>query len=172
VDLTLSQKREAEVVPGALLSQLSALADPQTFVWPRLGHAWRSAADPRTADLQMRIERWALDEMALSGRLLREVMEWLYREDRFCAGILPIGDRLLGPQDLRLPCCAVVNTADAIAPAASLDPVLAALPHGDVQRLELPGESSVALQHLAVLVGSRARAQTWPAILAWLGAHA
>jgi polyhydroxyalkanoate synthase len=44
----------------------------------------------------VRVERWALDEFPLPGRLLHEILEWLYRDNRFCAGSLHIGDRILG----------------------------------------------------------------------------
>ena len=30
-----------------------------------------------------RIERWALDEVALPGKLVSDIVEQLYREDRF-----------------------------------------------------------------------------------------
>jgi len=39
---------EAEIVPGSLLSQVSALACPDAFVWARLRDAVHSIADPAT----------------------------------------------------------------------------------------------------------------------------
>ena len=32
------------------------------------------------------IERWALDEVALPGKLVHQIVEWLYRENRLCRG--------------------------------------------------------------------------------------
>jgi len=29
------------------------------------------------------VERWALDEVPLPGKLVHQIVEWLYRENRF-----------------------------------------------------------------------------------------
>jgi hypothetical protein len=39
----------------------------------------------------MRIERWALDEVALPGKLVHQIIEWLCRENRYFRGTLRIG---------------------------------------------------------------------------------
>jgi len=161
-----------DMVPGSLVSQLSAVACPETFVWSRLTDAFLSAADPHAFEIHARIERWALDEVPLPGRLFREILEWLYRENRLCAGTLSVRNRTIGPSLLRLPVLAVDNTADEIAPAASIDPFIEAMPQRDVRRIHHPGETGVGLQHLAILVGRKAHAQVWPEIVAWMGAHA
>lgn len=159
-------------VPGALVSQLSALACPEVFVWSRLADAVRSAGDPVALQTHARIERWALDEVPLPGRLFVEILEWLYRQDRFCAGALPMRNRMIGPSSLRLPILAVANTADEIAPPSSVDPFIEALPGRDVRRIDHAGEIGVGLQHLAILVGRNAQARIWPEIIAWLRARA
>lgn len=159
-----------DVVPGSLLSQLSALASPQTFVWSRLLDATLSSADPLAWEIHARVERWALDEVPLAGRLVQEILRWLYREDRFCRGTLPIGGRNVGPFRLRLPMLAVVNPTDEIAPPASVLPFIQAMPEGNVRVLEYPGEIGVGLQHLGILVGRQAYARVWPEIISWLRA--
>jgi polyhydroxyalkanoate synthase len=158
-------------VPGALVSQLSALACPEAFVWSRLTDAILSIGDPVALETHARIERWALDEVALPGRLFDEILQWLYRENRFCAGTLAIRDRRFGPISVSLPTLAVVNTADAIAPPASVDPFIEAMRERDLQRIACSGETGVGLQHLAILVGRNAHARIWPEIVAWLRAH-
>jgi polyhydroxyalkanoate synthase len=159
------------IVPGSLLSQLSALASPETFVWSRLADALLSSADPLAWDRHARVERWALDEVPLPGRLVHELLECLYRENRLCEGTLRIGDRAIGPFCLRLPLLAVINTQDEIAPLASIQPLIEGMPAQDVRVLEYPGETGVALQHLGILVGPQARARVWPEIMAWLRAR-
>src|SRR5262249_5657750 len=72
---------------GSLLSPMSALASPASFVWSRLMDAMLSAADHRALDVHARVERWALDEVPLPGKLVHEIIEWLYRENRFCRGV-------------------------------------------------------------------------------------
>lgn len=162
---------ETTVVPGSLLSHASAFASPQTFVWSRLVDAAASMNDHRALEVHTRVERWALDEVALPGRLVRQIVEWLYRENRFCRGVLDVQGRTVGPSCLDLPILAVVNMADEVAPLASIEPLLDALPTKDVSVIKYSGETGVALQHLGVLVGREAYATVWPNILAWVAAH-
>jgi polyhydroxyalkanoate synthase subunit PhaC len=162
---------ETSIVPGSFLSQLSALADPETFVLSRLFDATFSSADPLAWDIHMRVERWALDEVPLSGKLVHEILQWLYRENRFCRGTLPVRERTVGPSDLRLQMLAVVNPVDEIAPPASVIPFIDAMPGQDVRVLEYPGEIGVGLQHLGILVGRRAYTHVWPEIISWLRAR-
>jgi polyhydroxyalkanoate synthase len=83
VAMAPSSLAEMEIVPGSLLSQLSALASPETFVWSRLLDATLSSADPLAWEIHARVERWALDEVPLPGRLVHQMLKWLYRENQF-----------------------------------------------------------------------------------------
>jgi polyhydroxyalkanoate synthase len=158
-------------VPGSLLSHASALASPDTFVWSRLLDAAISIGDLRALDVHARVERWALDEAPLPGKLVKQIVEELYRENRFCRGTLTVGDRTLGPSCLDFPTLAVVNTSDEVAPLASIEPLLDGMLTRDVAVIKYAGETGVALQHLGILVGREAYARVWPDILAWLTAH-
>jgi polyhydroxyalkanoate synthase len=171
VAMAPSSLAEMEVVPGSLLSQLSAWASPETFVWSRLLDATLSSADPLARAIHARVERWALDEVPLPTRLVHEILQWLYREDRLCRGTLSIRERNAGPSQLRLPILAVVNPTDEIAPPASVLPFIDAMPGEDVRVLEYPGEIGVGLQHLGILVGRQAYARVWPEIISWLNAR-
>jgi polyhydroxyalkanoate synthase len=160
---------EAEPFPGSLLSQMSALASPRTFIWSRLMDAALSLADYHAMEVHARIERWALDEVALPGKLVHQIIEWLYRENRLCRGILQIGDVLVGPSSLSVPTLAIVNMADDVAPLASLKPFADAMPAtASVRIVEYPGEVGVCLQHLGILVGREARMKVWPDMISWL----
>jgi polyhydroxyalkanoate synthase len=160
-----------DVVPGSLLSQISALAAPDSFIWSRMRDAALSIADPSALEIHARVERWALDEVPLPGRLVEQILGWLYREDRFCRGVLPVRGGTVGPSTLRLPTLAVVNTADEVAPLPSLRPFIEAMPVRDARIIEYAGETGVGLQHLAILAGRRAYARVWPEIMAWLSAR-
>jgi polyhydroxyalkanoate synthase subunit PhaC len=170
VAIAPSTLAEMEVVPGSLLSQLSAWASPETFVWSRLLDATLSSADPLARVVHARVERWALDEVPLPTRLLHEILQSLYREDRLCRGSLSIRERIADPSRLRLPTLAVVNPTDEIAPPPSVLPFVDAMPGEDVRVLEYPGEIGVGLQHLGILVGHQAYARVWPEIISWLDA--
>jgi polyhydroxyalkanoate synthase len=162
---------DTEPFPGSLLSHMSALASPDTFVWSRLRDAMLSAADTHAIEIHALVERWALDEVPLPGRLVHQIIQWLYREDRLCRGALRIGKTVVGPSRLSAPTLAIVNTDDAVAPAASVKPFTEAMPTADVCIIEYPGEVGVSLQHLGILIGRKAQAQLWPKIVSWINAH-
>jgi len=162
---------DTEVVAGTLLSQLSALASSQTFIWSRLLDATLTMADPSAKDIQGRVERWTLDEFPLPGRLVFQILQWLYRENRLCRGTLPVRHRTIGPSVLRVPTLAVVNTRDDVAPVASVKPFIEAMPVPDVRLVEYAGPIGVGLQHLAILASSNAYARVWPQIVSCLKAR-
>jgi polyhydroxyalkanoate synthase len=171
VSIVPSTFPDADVIPGSLLSQVSALACPRTFVWERLMDAVLSMADPRALAIHALVERWTLDEVTLPGRLVHQIVEWLYREDRFRRGRLAISDREIGPACLRLPMLAVVNVRDEIAPPASVTPFVDAIADRSVGVITYSGELGAGLQHLAPLVGRKAHKQVWPDVIAWLRAQ-
>ena len=161
----------ADTIPGSLLSQVSALASPGTFIWSRLVDATLSLLNRHTLEIHGRIERWTLDEIALPGTLVHQIVNWLYRENRLCRGVLQLGDTPVDPTNLSTPTLAIVNTADEIAPIASLKPFTQALPSGALRIIEYPGEIGVCLQHLGILVGPEARAKVWPDIISWFNSQ-
>jgi polyhydroxyalkanoate synthase len=171
VALASSVLPEAGVVSGTALSQLSAMAAPATFIWSRLADSALALGHARASDIQVRIERWALDEVALPGRLVREIMQWFYQEDRLCRGTLRLRGRTISPREVRAPTLAIINAADAIAPSEAVMPYLEAVSTSDVRLLEIPGEPRVGLQHLAVLVGPRSHPIVWQQVVEWLDAH-
>jgi poly[(R)-3-hydroxyalkanoate] polymerase subunit PhaC len=161
---------ETDFVSGSFLSNLSAMASPETFLWSRLVDGMLSLADPAASVLHGRIERWALDEVALPGKLVGEVLEWLYREDRFCRDALTLRGRTIGPSSLDVPTLAVVNSSDVVAPRAAVAHFIDRMPGGKARLIACPGELGVGLQHLAALVGRGARARLWPEIVSWIEA--
>jgi polyhydroxyalkanoate synthase len=171
VSLVPSDLPDADPFPGSLLSHMSAMASPSAFVWSRLLDAALSVTDSRAMDIHARIERWALDEVPLPGKLVREIIDRLYREDRLCRAALEVCGRSVGPSSLSAPTLAVVNEADEVVPLASVKPFIDAMPTKVVRIIEYPGEVGVCLQHLGVLIGRQAHAQVWPEIVAWLRSH-
>lgn len=170
VSLAQTDMVDDGVVAGSLLSQGCVFLSPATFLWPRWMDAAFSLTDPAAMDIHIRVDRWALDEMPLPGRLIHQIVGWLYREDRFHRGVLTVGGREVGPADLRLPVLAVVSAADEIGPRASVEPFFGKTDSGKTRIIEYPTEIGVGLQHLAILAGRRAHAETWPEIAAWLKA--
>lgn len=171
VVLLPSDVSDADPFPGSLLSCIAALADPGTFIWSRLMDAALSLADVQALETHALVERWSLDEVALPGKLVHQILQWLFRENRFCRGNLTVCGRVVSPSSLSVPTLAVVNTADEIAPLTSIKPCTDAMPVKDARIIEYPGEIGVGLQHLGVLVGPQAHARVWPEIVGWLKDH-
>jgi polyhydroxyalkanoate synthase len=117
-------------------------------------------------------ERWALDEVPVPGKLVRQLIKWLYREDRFCRGVLDLGGKHIGPSTLTAPTLAVVNLADELAPKSSIKQFIESIPGRNMGIIEYEGEIGVCLQHLGLLIGRHAHARVWPQIIAWLKENA
>jgi polyhydroxyalkanoate synthase len=100
-----------------------------------------------------------------------QLIEWLYRENRFCQGDLTIGHKRIGPQGVSVSVLTVANTADEVAPLESIKPFIDAMRNQDAQIIQYPGEIGVCLQHLAILIGRDAYAVVWPKIISWIEAH-
>src|SRR5215471_16863476 len=122
VSLVPSDLPEADSFPGSFLSHICALASPGTFIWSRLMDGALSISDHPAMELHARVERWALDEVPLPGKLVHEIIEWLYRENRFYHGTLEIKGSRVGPSSVSVPTLAVVNVADDVAPLGSIEP--------------------------------------------------
>jgi polyhydroxyalkanoate synthase subunit PhaC len=171
VSLTPPALSDGDPFPGSLLSFIATLASPGTFVWSRLIDTALSITDRQALEINARVERWALDEVPLPGRLVHQIIQWLYRENRFCRGTLRIRQMFVGPSNLTAPALAVVTMADEVAPLASVKPCIDAMPATDVRIIRYPGEVGVGLQHLGILVGRQARAHVWPEIISWIKTH-
>jgi polyhydroxyalkanoate synthase subunit PhaC len=162
---------ETDIVPGSQLSQVSAVASPDTFLWSRWLDAALSLADPTTTDLHARVERWALDEVALPGKLVNHIVQWLYRENRLCRGTLSVCNTTVGPANVRNPLLAIVNADDEIGPLVSVAPFMNKMATTDNQIIACPNEVGVGLQHLGMLAGRQAYVRVWPHIISWVKAR-
>jgi len=158
-------------VPGSVLNEICGLAAPVTFGWARWLDLLGSLADPRQLRTHLLVERWTLDELALPQRLFEEVVELLYREDRFMRGTLRIGDKSARPDQVTAPLLSVVDRRCVIAPPAAVTPFHRAVASTDKGLLWYDGDTGVAFQHVGMLVGRNAHQRLWPAIIRWVWAH-
>jgi len=165
---TQSATRLSSMVPGTWLGLAATMAAPDAFVWDRWVDQMASAWDPERLVLHYRVVRWMLDERPLSRRLFDDVVELLYREDRFMRGTLTLGGQEVRPGRVTAPILAVVDPRSRVVPRASVRPFLDAAGTLDTTLLEYGGDTGVALQHLGVLVGPIAHRRLWPQILDWV----
>jgi polyhydroxyalkanoate synthase len=114
------------------------------------------------------VERWALDEFALPGRLFEDVVERLYRRDEFMAGTLSVAGRTVGPATLTAPMLTVVNPHSRVIPPESVLPFHHAAAAARKRLMRYHGEVGVAIQHVGVLVGRHAHRELWPMLLYWV----
>ena len=148
------------------------MASPQAFQLERWLDRYLSMANPYAMANHMRVERWTHDESPLPGRLFAEVVESLYREDRFMRGTLSIGQRQIGPSDLLAPLINVIAPRSVVIPPGSVLPFHEAAASQAKRVLRYDGDIGVNLQHVGVLVGANAHARIWPAIFEWLETEA
>jgi polyhydroxyalkanoate synthase len=116
-------------VPGSVMDLLSVSAVHDAFYWQRWSDLIASLTDPRALAIHLRVERWALDEFPLPGQLFEDVLELLYREDRFLRGTLTIVGQKTGIECLRAPVLAVINPASRVVPPSSILTELELVPH-------------------------------------------
>jgi polyhydroxyalkanoate synthase len=155
-------------VPGAFLNMVSARAAPHAFQLERFLDRCLCMGNPQAFATHMRVERWTCDEFPLPGRMFSEVVELLYREDQLTCGTLRMGERVIGPQDLRAPLLNVVDPRSAVIPSSSVLPFHDAAASEVKRVLHYEGDVGVNLQHVGVLVGTNGHTRIWPAIFDWL----
>jgi polyhydroxyalkanoate synthase len=158
-------------VPGAFLDLVSIAASPSSFVWARWLDWIVSLPDPQARRTHLRVVRWTLDELPLARRLFEEVVELVYRQDGFLRGVLRVGGRRAGPEQVEAPLLSVVDPRSRLVPPRAVLPFHAATRSADAQVLWYHGDTGVALQHVGALVGRMARQEVWPAILRWIDRH-
>ncbi|MGQ0657503.1 MAG: alpha/beta fold hydrolase [Chromatiales bacterium] len=158
-------------VPGSVLDIVSYLADPDAFGWSRCVDWLNSHSDPEALQTHFLVERWTLDEMPLARRLVEEVVECLYRQDRFMRGDLTIRGRRAAPERISAPVLSVAETRSPVAPPESILPFHNSLSNTDKRLIWYQGDSGVALQHVGMLVGKTAHQTLWPQIIRWMHAR-
>ena len=154
-------------VPGSVINALSVGAAPDAFQLQRVMDFAASLFDPGALAIHARVERWTYDEFPLPGQLFEEILEQLYREDRFLKGTLQVGERRTGIARLTSPVMAVINPVGRVVPPRSILDGLEAAGTASVQVLEYEGDRGPTLQHVGPLVAPLAHERLWPKILDW-----
>jgi len=161
----------AAFVPGSLLSALSAVAAPNSFIFSRARDWLESVNDPEALRGHLQVERWTLRETPLPVGLFRDLVDGLYRTDSFVRGQLLIAGRMVSPADVIAPVACVVDPRCEVVPPEAVCPALDRFGTEDRVLLKYTGDTGISLQHLGMLVGRNAHRELWPQLLAWLRAH-
>jgi polyhydroxyalkanoate synthase subunit PhaC len=158
-------------VAGSFLDFACIESDSRTF----LSEPWtdwsRSLASARSIRTHCYVRRWTLSETPMPRRLFEEVVDKLYRHDRFAAGTLNIGTRRADPRTITAPILGVMNPRSRIVPPVSMEAYLTRTGSDDVRLIEYRGDVGIVLQHLGLLVGEKAHKRIWPQVLIWMRQH-
>jgi len=158
-------------IPGSFLNAVSCLASPVIFWWSRWRDWLESLPDDQARETHLRVIRWLLDEMPLNRRLFEEVVELLYRENRFMLGSLEIRGRRSSPEMVEMPILSIIDPHCRIVPPRSVLPFHGATRSVDKRVLWYEGDTGVALQHVGMLVGRTAHRHIWPEVVKWIHDH-
>lgn len=156
-------------LPGSLLSLISARAAPEAFHLGRYFDYLASLGSREKLQTHWRVERWTLDEFPLPCALFRDVVEQLYREDRFMGGELLIGGTRLGPGNVSVPLFSVYDPDSTVIPPQSILAFQQAVASREKELMPYLGDTGIALRHVGALVGASAHQHIWPRIFDWLG---
>ena len=158
-----------ERIPGSLLDLGSVAAGPDEFAFARWRDAWASLPDSTAIGIHCRVIRWSLDEFAPTTALIQNIIDLLYRQDRFARNELRLLGRVVGSDALgEIPIAAIIDpTSRLVPPGSTLEPLRSPTVFAYVP------ETGVALQHVGPLVGRRAHREIWPLVIDWMrGTHA
>ncbi|HEX7636463.1 MAG TPA: alpha/beta fold hydrolase [Noviherbaspirillum sp.] len=165
----ISIARWFDTIPGSLLSQVSIAASPTSFCAERYADFVNSLESLNTLEGHLLVQRWTMDEASMARPLFEEVVDHLYREDRFMRGQLTIHGRQLGPSDVVSPLLAVYDPRSLIIPPASIIDFQEAAASRIKRVLPYHGDIGVGLAHVGALIGRNAHERLWPEIFDWIG---
>jgi polyhydroxyalkanoate synthase subunit PhaC len=155
-------------IPGSFLNTVSYMAAPVTFGWSRWADWVLSMADPQAMQTHLRVERWTLDELPIAKHLFEEIVDHLYRENRFLRGELYVNGQRAVPEQVNAPLLSVADPQCNIVPPQSILPFHRAAGSTDIYTLWYHGDIGVLLQHTGLLVGRKAHQVLWPEIIRWI----
>lgn len=158
-----------DTVPGSVLNLASGMASPATFNAERWADFVASLESDELLRSHLLVERWTLDESPMAGRLFEQLVEQLYREDRFMQGRLVLDGQTPSPANVRCPLFSVYDPRSLIIPPASIVAFHEAAGSAIKRLRPYHGDKGVALSHVGVLVGNNAHRRLWPEIFAWIG---
>lgn len=158
-------------VPGSVLSMTSMAASPATFGIERYADLISSLGSKKALHTHMLVERWTLDEAPMSSALFEQIVEQLYREDRFMRGTLTVGGREVGARDVQSPLLEVYDPRSLIIPPPSVIAFHEAAASPAKRLLAYHGDTGVGLAHVGALIGENAHRLLWPEIFRWVMEH-
>jgi polyhydroxyalkanoate synthase len=124
-----------------------------------------AALDPASEEALafVALEDWLNDGVPLPWRVAEECLVGWYGENRPGRGTWTIAGNAVRPEAFAGPSLAVIPNDDRIVPPASALPLAQALPNCTILR--------ASAGHIGMMAGSRARAELWAPLAAWIRAR-
>ena len=141
------------VLPMEILQAAFWRLDPARTVAKYEAHGARDPADPRSQTF-VRLEDWANDGPPLTRGAARELFLDLFAADLPGTAQWQVGGTIIDTRRLTMPVLEIASTTDHIVPAATTP--------GVGERVDL------ALGHVGMIVGSRAKRSLWEPLAEWL----
>jgi poly[(R)-3-hydroxyalkanoate] polymerase subunit PhaC len=120
------------------------------------------ANDPEAREAFLALETWANDNVAFPAAAYTRYIEELYQQNLLAQGEHHVAGRRVDLANIRCPVLTVAAERDTICPLAAARALNEACGSHDKELITVPGG------HVGAVVGSRARAVLYPAMIAWL----
>jgi len=141
------------VLPMEVLQAAFWRLDPSRTIRKYEDHGAREPDDPASQAF-VRLEDWANDGPPLTRGAARELFVDMFGQDLPGKGRWRVSGQVIDPAALSMPMLEIASTTDHIVPAITT-PAMG-------ERIDL------ALGHVGMIVGSRARSSLWEPLAAWL----
>jgi len=141
------------LLPMEVLQAAFWRLDPRRTIAKYEAHGTRDPDDPASRSF-VRLEDWANDGPPLTRGAARELFLDMFAEDRPGKGQWQVGGTAIDLSALSMPVLEIASTTDHIVPAATSA--------GIGERIDL------ALGHVGMIVGGRARSSLWEPLGQWL----
>ncbi|MCC7122888.1 MAG: alpha/beta fold hydrolase [Gammaproteobacteria bacterium] len=110
----------------------------------------------------LRFDRWAADQLALPGELMRDFVRDFLRGNRLVDGGFPVGDKVVDLGKIRVPFLHVAAEYDHIVPTAASRDLIGLIGSRDKQEIVIKGG------HVSLVAGGNAVYRLWPQLDRWL----
>ena len=141
------------LLPMEILQAAFWRLDPARTIAKYEAHGMRDPDEAQSRSF-VRLEDWANDGPPLTRGAARELFLDLFQGDRPGSCAWSVGGKMIDPSALAMPVLEIASTTDHIVPAATTP--------GVGERVDL------ALGHVGMIVGSRAKQSLWEPLAGWL----
>ncbi len=148
-------------VPGWLLNLVFILRNPVEMMlkYPRY------FSEPRTLDEIAEffaIETWLYDSRAIIGKVYREIVNQVYRNNLLIKNKMRVGHDTINLKNITIPTLNIVGTKDDLVPPSSSKSIINAVGSADKRLIEFP------TGHVGLCISPPAHEKLWPEVGRWL----